>query len=275
MQLARLPAQADLAEAYSAAESLDYIGQELGQRRTAGRLLDRIDRHVRTGAVFDVGCWVGLLLDEARRRGWRAVGLEPSRFASEFARGELGLEVQTADLFSCELEPSSFDAVVLADVLEHLPDPGEALDRIAELVRPGGVLLLTLPDAGSRLARLMGARWWSVIPTHVHYFTRHSLGKLLGGMGWELLEIDTAPKAFTVRYYMGRLEGYSARLSSLAIRATEVCSIADRVWAPDFGDRMCAIARVPVTTTPRLPGGAPRTTPHRFQGCDAPRRSQS
>ena len=105
---------------------------------------------------------------------------------------------------------------MLGDVIEHLPDPGAALDRIAALLRPGGILYLALPDAGSRLARLMGRRWWSVLPTHVQYFTRGSLATLLRRHGYDPLHVSTAPKTFSVRYYVWRLHGYSPRAGEVA-----------------------------------------------------------
>ncbi len=243
MQLADLPSEHELVDAYAAVESADYLEEERGQRVTADALLRRLERHVRPGALLDAGCWLGFLADEARRRGWHPVGLEPSRFASDYARTALGLDVRTGDLFGCELEPESFDAVVLADVLEHLPDPGAALDRAAALTRPGGALLLTVPDAGSRMARALGRRWWSVIPTHVQYFTRRSLGTLLAGHEWELLELGTAPKAFSVGYYLERIGGYSSAAAAALVRAAEAAGLAHRLWAPDFRDRICAVAR--------------------------------
>lgn len=245
MQLAQIPDRMSLVEGYSDAESDDYLGEETGQRLTARATLDAVERHAAVGALLDVGCWVGFLLDEARLRGWRGIGLEPSTFASAYARHRLRVDVQTADLFSAELDAGSFDAVVLADVLEHLPDPGEALDAIAALSAPEGVLLLALPDAGSRMARAMGARWWSVIPTHVHYFTRRSLSTLLARHGWEVLEMATAPKGFTMRYYLSRVGGYSERLSRALVNLAVAVAVADRIWAPDFRDRMQFVARAP------------------------------
>jgi SAM-dependent methyltransferase len=244
MQLADLPSEASLAEAYGEAESDDYVDEELGQRATARRTLEQIERHRTPGRLLDLGCWVGYLLDEARQRGWATVGVEPSAFASAFARERLGLDVRPGDLFTAGLEPGSFDAVVLGDVIEHLPDPGRALERIASLTAPGGVLHLALPDAGSRIARLLGARWWSVIPTHVQYFTRASLERLLSAHGWELLELTTAPKAFTVRYYAGRIGGYSATAGRALVALSERAGVADRLWSPDFRDRMAVLARI-------------------------------
>ena len=250
MQLAETPPAAVLAEGYSRAESDDYLGEELGQRATAREALERIERHVDRGRLLDVGCWVGFLLDEARGRGWQPVGVEPSDFASGLARERFGLDVRTGDLFDAQLQDGSFDAVVMGDVLEHFPDPGAALDRIASLTAPGSVLHLALPDAGSRVARTMGARWWSVIPTHVQYFTRSSLQTLLARHGWELLELGSAPKAFTVRYYLERTGGYSERLARTLVGLAERGGFADRIWAPDFRDRMAAVARVPRRAVP-------------------------
>jgi SAM-dependent methyltransferase len=243
MQLERFPADAVLAEAYGGAASADYVEEEAGQRATARAVLERLERHVGRGALLDLGSWVGFLLAEARDRGWDVVGVEPSEFASAYARDRLGLDVRTADLLTAELDGRRFDAVVLGDVIEHLPRPGEALDHIATLLAPGGAICLMVPDAGSRLARAMGARWWSVVPTHVQYFTRASMSALLHRQGWELLEIVTAPKAFTVRYYLERIAGYAPRLSRLLVRCAERLRVAERIWAPDFRDRMLVLAR--------------------------------
>jgi len=242
MQLERMPAQTSLLEGYADAQSTDYLAEEVGQRATARITLAQIERHRSPGTLLDVGCWLGFLLDEARVRGWRGVGLEPSQFASGHARDQLGLDIRQADLFGADLEPQAFDAVVMEDVLEHLPEPGAALDRVAGLIRSGGVLHLALPDAGSRLAGALGPRWWSVIPTHIHYFTRGSLRLLLESRGWKVLEVTTAPKAFTVGYYLGRLGGYSRPLARAAVKLAKALGVSHRLWTPDFRDRMAVIA---------------------------------
>lgn len=248
MQLARMPLDGELEQAYGDAASGDYVEEEAGQRETARRTLARIEALApqpagRPRALLDLGCWVGFLLAEAHERGWRATGVEPSEFASTYAREQLGLDVITHSLLGAALPEASFDAIVLGDVIEHLPRPGEALDRIAALLAPGGVVWLALPDAGSLVARVLGRRWWSVIPTHVQYFTRGSITKLLRRQGFDVLEIRTAPKAFTTRYYLQRISGYSRPLASVLVRAAEAVGVGDRMWAPDFRDRMGVIAR--------------------------------
>ncbi len=243
MQLAAFPSEAELSEAYGEAASAVYVDEEAGQRETARRVLDRVEGWVEPGRLLDLGCWVGFLLAEARDRGWEPLGVEPSEWAAGYARERLGLAVVAGDLLAADLPAGAFGAVVLGDVIEHLPDPAGALDRVTDLLAPRGVLCLVLPDAGSCLARAMGRRWWSVIPTHVQYFTRRSLRIRLERSGYELLEVATAPKVFTVRYYLERIGGYWPALARALVAAARGLGIAERMWAPDFRDRMLVVAR--------------------------------
>jgi SAM-dependent methyltransferase len=243
-QLHPMPDESLLAQAYAVAESEAYVEEEAGQRETARRALQRIERYVPgRGALLDLGCWVGFLLAEARDRGWGTTGVEPSEFASAYARERLALDVRSADLFAADLPTGAFAAVTMGDVIEHLTVPADALARIRELLVPGGVLWLALPDAGSALARVLGRRWWSVLPTHVQYFTRGSISELLSRAGFDVLEVGTAPKAFTVRYYLERIGGYSETAAGGLVRAADAAGVADRIWAPDLRDRMAVIAR--------------------------------
>jgi SAM-dependent methyltransferase len=244
MQLDPMPDEAVLEHAYAVAESDDYVGEEAGQRATAKRALALLETHAqRPGALLDLGCWVGFLLAEARDRGWDTLGVEPSRFAAEYARKRLALNVVTGELLSTPLPERSFSAVTMGDVIEHLPDPGAALGRIHDLLEPGGLLWLALPDSGSLLARALGRRWWSVLPTHVQYFTRDSLRLLLARHGFTVLDLKTAPKVFSVAYYLERIGGYSDAAGTLLRRTADRLSLDERLWAPDFRDRMQVVAR--------------------------------
>ena len=246
MQVAEFPSGQTLDEGYGDVSEAAYLDEETGQRATAARALDLIERHTPGGGTLcDLGCWVGFLLSEAETRGWKGTGVEPSHFAADFARRRFGLDVHTGTLATVDLPDAAFDCVVMGDVIEHLPDPGAALDAVARLLRPRGVLYLALPDAGSAVARRLGSRWWSVLPTHVQYFTRESLARLVGDRGYTVEWIGTAPKAFTVRYYLERLEGYSKPVAGAAVAVAERARMADRLVWPDFRDRMAVVARGP------------------------------
>jgi SAM-dependent methyltransferase len=241
-QLHPMPDEATLTAAYETAASDAYEAEEAGQRATAQRALDMIERHAPRGGLLDVGCWLGFLLDEARTRGWETVGLEPSAFASARARDRFGLDVREGDLVAAALPAGAFSAIVMGDVLEHLPDAVGALDRVRELLAPGGALWLAVPNAGSAAARALGPRWWSVIPTHVHYFTRTSLFVALARAGLAPRERRTDPKAFTVRYYLDRLRGYAPPVARALVGVASAAGLAERMVAPDFGDRLAVVA---------------------------------
>jgi SAM-dependent methyltransferase len=244
LQLESMPASARLEAAYGDAASGDYEAEEAGQRATARAELDRIERHAAgRGRLADLGCWVGFLAAEARARGWDALGVEPSAWAAERARRR-GVEVVEAPLLEADLPHGAFAAVTMGDVIEHLPDPGAALDRAAALLAPGGVLWIVTPDAGSRVARALGSRWWSVIPTHVHLFTRRGMTRLLERHGFEPLEIATSPKTFSVEYYLTRLRGYSPATARALVALAHRAGVADRPWGPDFRDRFAVVARL-------------------------------
>jgi SAM-dependent methyltransferase len=225
--------------AYEDAASDDYEIEEEGQRATARETLRLLGR---PGRLLDLGCWVGFLASEAQRSGWQVTGVEPSRWAAERARSR-GVEVIEAPLLEADLPEAGFDAIALGDVIEHFVDPGAALERMASLLAPGGVIWLATPDAGSRLARVLGARWWSVIPTHVHLFTRRSLTRLLERHGFEVLALGTSPKTFSVEYYLNRLGGYWPPLARTLVALARALRVAERLWTPDFRDRMYVVAR--------------------------------
>jgi SAM-dependent methyltransferase len=229
LQLERMP---DVASAYEEAASEDYEAEEDGQRATARASLDALARHATPpGRLLDFGCWVGFLASEAAVRGWDVVGVEPSRWAAERAR--------TRGVTVVDEPGDGFDALMLGDVIEHLPDPAAVLERVA----PGGVVWIATPDAGSRVARVLGKRWWSVIPTHVHLFTRRSIRALLERNGFELLAMGTAPKTFSVAYYLERLGGYWPPLARVLVGLARALGLAERQWAPDFRDRLFVVAR--------------------------------
>src|SRR4051794_27789023 len=89
-----LPAGDELHELYRDMSDDAYLGEEAGRRATAAHLLDLIAEQVPAGRLLDVGCGHGLLLDEARSRGYEAVGLELSRAAARHAREALDLDVR-------------------------------------------------------------------------------------------------------------------------------------------------------------------------------------
>ncbi|HVL96402.1 MAG TPA: class I SAM-dependent methyltransferase [Solirubrobacteraceae bacterium] len=199
-----LPPGPALVDLYRLMRDDGYLAEEAGRRATARRLLERVERVTGRGRLLDVGCGHGLLLDEAARRGWQVLGLEPSAAARAHAVGALGLPVR--DATPADLDPAErFTAIVLADVIEHFADPVAELRRCAGHLAPGGALLVVTPDPASLTARVARGRWWGYIPAHTHLLPRRTLQRLLESSGLRVVSDRGLRRTFSLRYWAAGL----------------------------------------------------------------------
>ena len=203
VQQPELPGGEELHAIYREMADAEYLEEAAGRRQTARRLLDRIGSYRAGGRLLDVGCGHGLLLDEARHRGWETVGIELSASSAAYARDRLGLDVREQPLES--LMGESFDAIVMADVLEHLDDPVAAIDRCRGLLAPNGVLLVVTPDPASATARVAGARWWGYLPAHTCLIPRRTLREILSARGLVISDDVPFVRSFSAGYWFAGL----------------------------------------------------------------------
>ncbi len=229
---------------YADAEDPDYLNELDGLRATFRRSLATIERfRLPPGRLLDVGAGPGVLVEEAAGRGWDAVGIDLSAWAVGEAQRR-GIDVRMRTLEDLDAPPASIDAAVVADVIEHVPDPLATMRTLHGLLKPGGVVFLATPDVDSVVARTLRRWWWSVLPGHIWLFSRRTLTRLVRDAGFEVLDVATHPKTFSVGYYAGRLVGYSGALGRAAHAV--VGRVADgRLIAPDFRDRVALVARKP------------------------------
>src|SRR5882762_4580552 len=148
-------------------------------------LLDEIVRlGANSGSLLDVGCFSGMFLRNARKRGFEITGIEPNQDAFMHVRNLLGCEVVHGSLTSAHFSPNYFSAVSFLDVIEHVEDPVADLRAALRIMRPGGVLVLVTPNVKGLLQRvvktkrsLMRQPWCPIddVPWHLWGFTRESL----------------------------------------------------------------------------------------------------
>jgi SAM-dependent methyltransferase len=133
--------------------------------------------------LLDAGAGRGRFVAAARRAGYDARGIEPSPRGVAAARTAYGVELESVALEAAR--ESELDVVTAWHVLEHLDDPGAALDRIQAWLRPGGTLLVGVPNLDSVQARLAGPRWFHLdLERHRVHFTPRGLEALMRRHGF-------------------------------------------------------------------------------------------
>jgi len=144
------------------------------------------------GSILDIGCATGLFLNAMQQHGWQSTGVELSPYAAEYARQQFQLKVKTGTVEKANFPDNSFDVVTMWDVLEHVIDPKATLFEIARILKPGGLLALSLPNPTCPEAHIFGSSWvgWDR-PRHLHLFTPIVLEKYLNMTGFHLEKIES------------------------------------------------------------------------------------
>lgn len=240
VQTSELPSPEFLESRYAETDDDQYLAEEAGRRQTSRRLLDLLEQRVRPGRMLDVGCGHGLLMAEARGRGWDTVGLELSHSAVEHAR-RLGLRVLEQAIEDASFAAASFDAIVAIDLIEHLSAPREFVARCRELLAPGGALLIATPDPESWLARIFGRRWWGYIPTHLHLLPRRMLREVIQAEGFVLADDVTMVRDFSFQYWLAGLASRGGMRQWLQ-PALGRLPVAQRTFGIALGDERVTVA---------------------------------
>jgi SAM-dependent methyltransferase len=139
------------------------------------------------GRLLDAGAGRGRFVATARAAGYDAFGIEPSARGAQ-AAALLGAPVEQVGIEDALIAERSLDAVTLWHVLEHIERPSTALERLRGWLRPGGMLLVGVPNLASLQARLGRERWYHYdVPRHRVHFTVRGLTTLLAASGFTVL----------------------------------------------------------------------------------------
>jgi len=141
--------------------------------------------------LFEIGCAHGFFLAVAKSRFRAVAGIDISDDAIAYACRTLRVEAISSEFLTHQFvtEPH---VVCMWDTIEHLRQPDLYIKKIAHSLPRGGLFALTTSDADSWLARTRGSKWRQIHPpTHLHYFSRKTLRRLLQRNGFEIKYIRT------------------------------------------------------------------------------------
>ena len=144
--------------------------------------------------LIDVGCGRGDFLARMKSLGWNVLGIEPDPVSSEIARTH-GIPVFNGSLEQARLAGDTADEISLNHVLEHVHDPLELLRECYSVLRPGGRLVLYLPNIESLGHRFFGRHWAGLDPPrHLFHFSPRSIDGLLRQSPFRRCRIRTVGK---------------------------------------------------------------------------------
>ncbi|MFH1782714.1 MAG: class I SAM-dependent methyltransferase [Candidatus Omnitrophota bacterium] len=166
-----------------------YLKNEDKFKMFSEDIMNLVVKHKKEGRLLDVGCSIGLLLEEAKRLGFKAEGIELNKKASEICLSK-GLTVKSGMLKDVLNPGESFDVIILNHVLEHIVELNGFIEDIKDFVAEKGIVVIGVPNHNSLVARLYKARWYGWgNGEHVWHFDRGSFGNLLSNNGFKIKEI--------------------------------------------------------------------------------------
>jgi SAM-dependent methyltransferase len=133
------------------------------------------------GQILDVGCGAGFFLRALQERTWKKFGVEIGAEAAEAAMRLLGNEtIYTGTLSTAAFQGEFFDVVTFWSSLEHTNEPHANLLEARRVLKPGGTLIVQVPNAASYQAKVFKGSWFALdAPRHRYHFTPSSLARLL------------------------------------------------------------------------------------------------
>ncbi|HZR63535.1 MAG TPA: class I SAM-dependent methyltransferase [Terriglobales bacterium] len=152
----------------------------------------RLTQQKQSGALLDLGCSSGSFLASMRSEFWTLYGIEMSAETAKAAEARTGARVFVGDVLAAPFPRESFDAITCFDVLEHLYQPREIMEKVAYWLKPGGIFYVQVPNVSSAEARVFGSYWHGLeLPRHLFHYSPASLRNLATMTGLRVVSLET------------------------------------------------------------------------------------
>jgi 2-polyprenyl-3-methyl-5-hydroxy-6-metoxy-1,4-benzoquinol methylase len=143
--------------------------------------------YIGQGKLLDFGCGSGWYAHRMARWGWNVTAMDFSKHAVEQVRRRFGITTLFGTLPHPAVAPESFDMITMGQVLEHVHNPHAVIGAAARALRPGGVLVISVPNLESWGFRRLRRDWWPLdLPRHLSHFTPGTLRRLVQSHGLEV-----------------------------------------------------------------------------------------
>ncbi|MDO9087402.1 MAG: class I SAM-dependent methyltransferase [Anaerolineaceae bacterium] len=144
------------------------IDRQFGVNKRVNRILKK---EKKSGKILDIGCATGIFLNEMKNKGWDCYGVEPNNFAANYGKEYFDLNIINKPFEQTNFLNSFFDVVTMWDVLEHVENPDLVAKELYRILKPDGLLVVSMPNSDSIECKIFGKYWagWD-IPRHNNIF---------------------------------------------------------------------------------------------------------
>ena len=164
------------------------------------RYADLMGKYTQPGKILDVGSAAGFILKGFIDKGWKGKGVEPNRSMADWGRDNLGLDIVASGLEEFKTD-EKFDLASMIQVNGSLYDLDTAFNRVRNLLKENGLVLLESWDRESRWAKLNGKYWHEYCPpTVLHWFSDQTLDRFMNHHGFKLLSKGKPVKKIKLRH---------------------------------------------------------------------------
>ncbi len=179
------------------------VREEMWKRR-----FKKVQAFKLAGKLLDVGCGTGNFLNIAKNNGWEAYGTEVSGYAVDYAKNNYGVKIFRGELRNADFSDDFFDVITLWHVLEHTVDPLGNLVEAGRILKPGGVLILAVPNVRNyiykiayTLVKLKTPELFSLADRelHLYHFSARTLKEMIDKAGLNVVKLGMDKERILVR----------------------------------------------------------------------------
>ena len=174
-------------------------------RRFAGNILSEISGYKPSGELLDVGCGIGILVDEANKKGYQASGLEINPAAVSLGKERYKISLFNLSVSQMCATARRWDVVILNHVLEHIQEPVQFLSDCRKLLREDGILYIGVPCYTGWTAIAEGKEWYGYsVDQHIWQWTHKTIREVVNMAGLSIVNVHSKRNN---HYHFGGVRG--------------------------------------------------------------------
>jgi 2-polyprenyl-3-methyl-5-hydroxy-6-metoxy-1,4-benzoquinol methylase len=146
--------------------------------------LRNVKKFKSSGKLLDIGSAFGGFLNRAKLAGFEPYGIEISEYSAQYAN-ERGIPTFNGSILDADFPASTFDVITLIEVIEHLDKPELVFQKLSQLLKPGGLLLIQTANFDGLQAQKEGPKYHYYLPGHLFYYSSANMKKILTKNGFK------------------------------------------------------------------------------------------